>query len=35
VKLFEEEVEVWSHPALVGNHFYIRSESEIRCVLLG
>jgi len=26
--------EVWSHPALVGDHLYLRSMSEICCVLL-
>jgi outer membrane protein assembly factor BamB len=29
-----KDTEVWSHPALVGNHLYIRSMNEICCVLL-
>jgi len=26
--------EVWSHPALIGNHLYLRSMNEICCILL-
>jgi len=33
LRLFEE-TEVWSHPAVVGNHLYIRSTFEICCLLL-
>ena len=29
-----EGVEVWSHPALVGNRLYLRSMNEIACILL-
>ncbi|MCX5645534.1 MAG: PhnD/SsuA/transferrin family substrate-binding protein [Phycisphaerae bacterium] len=29
-----KDTEVWSHPALVGNHLYIRSMNEICCILL-
>jgi outer membrane protein assembly factor BamB len=34
VRLFKD-VEVWSHPALVGNRLYVRSMKEIGCILLG
>ena len=34
MELFEEEVEVWSHPALVNGRLYVRSQSKIRCVSL-
>ena len=27
--------EVWSHPAIVGNHLYLRCQNEIVCMLLG
>ncbi len=33
LKLFTD-AEVWSHPALVGNHLYVRSMKEICCFLL-
>ena len=32
-KFFDPEV--WSHPAIVGNHLYLRSQNEIVCLLLG
>jgi len=28
------DAEIWSHPALVGNRFYVRNENSIRCYLL-
>jgi outer membrane protein assembly factor BamB len=34
VKLTEGKNEIWSHPALVGNRLYVRSNRDIRCLLL-
>ena len=34
LKLTEGENEIWSHPALVGNRLYVRSNQDIRCILL-
>ena len=35
VRVFEEDVEVYSHPALVGTRLYIRGGSAVGCVELG
>ena len=32
LRLFEEDTEVYSHPALVNNHLYIRGSASICCV---
>ena len=34
-KLFSDESGVYSHPALVGDRFYIRGSSEVVCLDLG
>lgn len=35
MRLFEDKrTEVWSHPALLGNRMYVRSMTEIGCLLL-
>ena len=33
LRLFKD-IEVWSHPALVGNRLYVRSMKEVCCILL-
>lgn len=35
LKIFEDETEVYSHPALVNNRLYIRGSSSVCCVDLG
>lgn len=35
LRVFEEEVEIYSHPALVGSHLFIRGGSSVVCVDLG
>ena len=32
LRLFQDDAEVYSHPALVDNHLYIRGSDSIRCV---
>jgi len=34
LQVFEEDVEVYSHPALVGDRLYIRGETGLKCVSL-
>lgn len=34
-RVFDEDAEIYSHPALVGNRLYIRGESSLKCVALG
>jgi hypothetical protein len=38
LQVFQSEgdfaVEVWSFPAIVGNRIYLRSDTEIACVIL-
>ena len=34
LKLFEKNSEVWSHPALVANRLYVRSQNKIICLPL-
>jgi hypothetical protein len=35
LRLFEDDVEVYSHPALVGTRLYARGGSSVFCVELG
>lgn len=35
LRVFDEEVEIYSHPALVGSHLFIRGGSSVVCVDLG
>ena len=35
LRLFEDDVEVYSHPALVGTRLYARAGSSVVCVDLG
>lgn len=35
LRIFEEEVEVYSHPALVGTRLYVRGGSSLLCIDLG
>jgi len=35
VRVFEDDVEIYSHPALVGSRLYIRGGSTVACVELG
>jgi hypothetical protein len=35
VRVFEDDVEVYAHPALVGTRLYIRGGSTVGCVELG
>jgi outer membrane protein assembly factor BamB len=35
LRLFDDEVEVYSHPALVGTRLYVRGGSTVMCVELG
>jgi hypothetical protein len=32
LKVFEDDVEVYSHPALVGSRLFIRGGTSVRCV---
>jgi hypothetical protein len=33
-KVFGEKVNIYSHPALVGNRLFIRGESKLLCIQL-
>ena len=35
LKVFDDRAEIYSHPAIVGKHLFIRGESAIRCISLG
>jgi hypothetical protein len=35
LRLFDDDVEVYSHPALVGTRLYARGDSSVVCVDLG
>jgi len=34
LRVFDDQLEIYSHPALVGDHLYIRGESSLRCIAL-
>ena len=34
LQVFDEPIEIYSHPALVGKHLYIRGESVLKCIAL-